>query len=109
MKESVTNMKSQLEKNDLTKSALQKLCDALRTQVELKEDENNLRLMEETQKRIEITKNFETTMADLSKLIEKHSEHNASLRDENVSMASKLQELLKDYETREARVAHVKI
>jgi len=104
MKETVANLTGQLEKNDLTKSALQKLCDALKTQVNLKEEENNLKLQEETQKRIEISKTFESTMNELTKLIETHSAHNASLRDENMSMAKKLEELLRDFESRETKI-----
>ena len=43
-------MNGQLEKNDMTKAALQKLCNALKAQVNLKDEENNLKLQEETQK-----------------------------------------------------------
>merc|ERR1719232_450952 len=100
MKESLANVNGQLEKNEMTKEAMQKLCEALRTQVTLKDEENNLKLQEETQKRIDITKNFETTMNELTKLIETHSSHNAALRDENKMLASKMQELLKEFETR---------
>ena len=96
-------MNGQLEKNDMTKAALQKLCDALKAQVNLKDEENNLKLQEETQKRIDIAKNFETTMAELTKLIETHSNHNRQLREENISMAAKVQELLKDLNGRESK------
>lgn len=97
-------MTGQLEKNDMTKAALQKLCDALRAQVTLKDEENNLKLQEETQKRIDIAKSFETTMAELTKLIETHSSHNTALRKENVEMAGKLQELLEEFKEREGKV-----
>ena len=88
----------------MTKEAMQKLCDALRTQVTLKDEENNLKLQEETQKRIDITKNFESTMSELTKLIEVHSTHNASLREENKLMATKLEELLAEFEARENKI-----
>jgi len=104
LKETVLNVNGQLEKNDMTKAALQKLCNALKAQVNLKDEENNLKLQEETQKRIDIAKNFETTMAELTKLIETHSSHNTQLREENVSMAAKLQELLKDFDGRDSKV-----
>ena len=107
MKETVLNVNGQLEKNDMTKAALQKLCNALKAQVNLKDEENNLKLQEETQKRIDIAKNFETTMAELTKLIETHSSHNTQLREENVSMAAKLQELLKDFDGRDSKVKMV--
>jgi len=104
LKDTLSNMNGQLEKNDMTKAALQKLCDALKAQVNLKDEENNLKLQEETQKRIDIAKNFETTMAELTKLIETHSSHNTQLREENISMATKLQELLKDFDGRDSKV-----
>lgn len=108
MKETVANLTGQLEKNDMTKAALQKLCDALKTQVTLKDEENNLKLQEETQKRIEIAKNFESTMAELTKLIEEHSKHNTSLREENTTMAKRLEELLMEYEKRETKISSIK-
>ena len=104
MKESLANVNGQLEKNDMTKEAMQKLCEALRTQVTLKDEENNLKLQEETQKRIDITKNFESTMNELTKLIEVHSKHNTSLREENKMMATKLEELLAEFESRENKI-----
>ena len=104
MKESLANVNGQLEKNEMTKEAMQKLCEALRTQVTLKDEENNLKLQEETQKRIDITKNFESTMSELTKLIEVHSKHNTSLREENKMMATKLEELLAEFESRENKI-----
>ena len=91
----------------MTKAALQKLCNALKAQVNLKDEENNLKLQEETQKRIDIAKHFEATMGELTKLIETHSSHNKALREENISMASKLQELLRDFDGRDSKVRMV--
>jgi len=107
MKDTLANMAGQLEKNDMTKAALQKLCEALKTQVNLKDEENTLKLQEETKKRIEIAKNFESTMGELTKLIETHSSHNSSLKEENLLMANKLEELLREYEQRENKIANI--
>ena len=107
LKDTLSNMNGQLEKNDMTKAALQKLCNALKAQVNLKDEENNLKLQEETQKRIDIAKHFEATMGELTKLIETHSSHNTALREENISMASKLQELLRDFDGRDNKVKMV--
>jgi len=107
MKDTIANLNGQLEKHDMTKAALQKLCDALKTQVHLKDEENTLKLQEETQKRIEIAKNFETTMGELTKLIEDHSKHNQTLKEENVTMAKRLEELLQEYEKRENKIASI--
>ena len=102
-------MNGQLEKNDMTKVALQKLCDALKTQVSLKDEENNLKLQEETNKRIEIAQNFEATMNELTKLIESHSAHNTSLRTENAEMTRQMEALLKEYENREGKISSVSL
>lgn len=107
LKDTLSNTNGQLEKNDMTKAALQKLCNALKAQVNLKEEENNLKLQEETQKRIDIAKHFEATMGELTKLIETHSSHNKALREENISMASKLQELLRDFDGRDSKVKYI--
>ncbi len=52
-------------------------------------------------------------MTELSKLIETHSAHNTSLREENKTMANKLNELLKEFESRETKIdmvtTHLKI
>ena len=108
LKDTLVNMNGQLEKNDMTKAALQKLCDALRTQVSLKDEENNLKLQEETQKRIEIAQNFEATMNELTKLIESHSSHNTSLRTENAEMTKQMEALLQEYEKREGKISSVR-
>merc|ERR1711884_59022 len=107
LKETLVNMNGQLEKNDMTKVALQKLCDALKTQVSLKDEENNLKLQEETNKRIEIAQNFEATMNELTKLIESHSAHNTSLRTENAEMTRQMEALLKEYENREGKISSI--
>merc|ERR1711953_324020 len=107
LKETLVNMNGQLEKNDMTKEALQKLCDALKTQVSLKDEENNLKLQEETNKRIEIAQNFEATMNELTKLIESHSAHNTSLRTENAEMTRQMEALLKEYENREGKISSI--
>ena len=78
-KEASRNIVDQLEKNEHTKEALQKLCAALKTQVDLKCEEGELKLREETQKRIDATTSFQTVISDLSVLVEKHNGHNRSL------------------------------
>merc|ERR1712203_183269 len=54
-KEASRNIVEQLDKNEQTKASLQKLCKALKTQVDLKTEEGDLKLREETQKRIDAT------------------------------------------------------
>ena len=104
-KEASRNIVDQLDKNEQTKAALQKLCKALKTQVDLKTEEGDLKLREETQKRIDCTTSFQNTITELSTLVEKHNMHNKNLQDENKALAEKLKELLESHEKREDKIA----
>ena len=97
-----------MEKNEQTKVALQKLCTALKTQVDLKCEEGELKLKDETQKRIDATTSFQNVISELSVLVEKHSTHNRSLQEENQSLAIKLKELLQAHEEREDKIERVR-
>jgi hypothetical protein len=107
-KEASRNIIDQLDKNDQTKAALQKLCKALKTQVDLKAEEGELKLKEETQKRIDATTSFQTVITELSVLVEKHNMHNRSLQGENKSLADKLKELLESHEKREDKIEELR-
>ena len=97
-----------MDKNDQTKEALQKLCKALKTQVDLKSEEGDLKLKEETQKRIDATTSFQAVITDLSALVEKHNTHNKNLQDENRALADKLKELLQTHEKREDKIEQLR-
>lgn len=90
MKEELKNLTTQAEKQEQTKGALQNLITALKTQITLTKEEGDLKLKEETHKRIECSKSFQATMTELSTLIETHTAHNSKLREENSKMAQKL-------------------
>jgi hypothetical protein len=90
MKEELKNLTEQAEKQDQTKGALNNLITALKAQVQLTKEEGELKLKEETHKRIECSKSFQNTMTELSTLIETHTAHNTKLREENSKMAQKL-------------------
>ena len=107
-KEASRNIVDQLDKNEQTKEALQKLCKALKTQVDLKSEEGELKLKEETQKRIDATTSFQTVISDLSVLVEKHNMHNKSLQEENMALAVKLKDLLQTHEKREDKITQLK-
>ena len=95
-KEASRNIVEQLDKNEQTKEALQKLCKALKQQVDLKTEEGELKLREETQKRIDATSSFQSTISELSTLVEKHNMHNRNLQGENKALGDKLKELLEE-------------
>ena len=107
-KEASRNIVDQLDKNEQTKEALQKLCKALKTQVDLKSEEGELKLKEETQKRIDATTSFQTVISDLSVLVEKHNMHNKNLQEENMALAVKLKDLLQTHEKREDKITHLR-
>ena len=107
-KEASRNIVDQLDKNEQTKEALQKLCKALKTQVDLKCEEGELKLKEETQKRVDCTTSFQNVITDLSGLVEKHNGHNKSLQQENQALANKLRELLETHEKREEKIEHLR-
>ena len=107
-KEASRNIVDQLDKNEQTKEALQKLCKALKTQVDLKSEEGELKLKEETQKRIDATTSFQTVISDLSVLVEKHNMHNKNLQEENMALAVKLKDLLQTHEKREDKITQLK-
>ena len=73
--------------------------------MDLKTEEGDLKLREETQKRIDCTTDFQKTITELSTLVEKHNMHNKNLQEENLSLAVKLKELLESHEKREDKIA----
>ena len=87
---------------------MQKLCKALKQQVDLKTEEGELKLKEETQKRIDATTSFQNTISELSVLVEKHNMHNRNLQEENKALGDKLKELLGSHEKREDKIEHLR-
>ena len=61
-KKEVRNLVEQMGKQTETLTALQKLVTALKSQITLTKEEGDLKLKEETQKRIESAKSFEVRM-----------------------------------------------
>ena len=107
-KEASRNIVEQLDKNEQTKEALQKLCKALKQQVDLKTEEGELKLREETQKRIDATSSFQSTISELSTLVEKHNMQNKNLQGENKALGDKLKELLESHEKREDKIENLR-
>jgi len=107
-KNASANINEQLEKNDQTKSALQNLCKALKTQIELKQEEGELRLREEAQKRLDVTQSFETVILDLTTLVNENASVNKKLKEENLMLAGKMQELVASHDKSITRYAGLK-
>lgn len=66
------------------------------------QEENLARLREEEERRKEVSTKFNVTLSEISNLMKENSDKNSKLRDENQDMATRLQDLIKQYEAREA-------
>lgn len=97
-------MESEHTKVILTKSRLESLCRELQRQNKVIKDENLTRLREEEERRKEVSAKFNTTLSEISNLMKENADKNTQLRDENQDMAGRLQDLIKQYEEREAHV-----
>lgn len=74
----------------------------------MKTEEGELKLKEETQKRIDATTSFQNTISELSVLVEKHNMHNRNLQDENKALGEQLKELLGSHEKREDKIEQLR-
>merc|ERR1712032_414127 len=77
---------------------------AYKKQIDLVREESRLRLEEEQAKRSENMGGYNSTMTDLSNLLETHTAQNSRLRDQNAQMASKMGELVGETEKRDEMV-----
>merc|ERR1719204_2540632 len=98
----------QCEKQREAKEVLATLNTAYKKQIDLVREESKLRLEEEQAKRTENMGGYNTTMTDLSKLLETHTAQNTRLRDQNAQMANKMGELVGETEQRDAMVAKLR-
>lgn len=97
-------LESEHTKVILAKSKLESLCRELQKQNKLIKEENLARLREEEKRRKEVSTKFSVTLSEISNLMKENSDKNSKLRDENQDMATRLQDLIKQYEAREAHV-----
>lgn len=97
-------LESEHTKVILAKSKLESLCRELQKQNKLIKEENLARLREEEERRKEVSTKFSVTLSEISNLMKENSDKNSKLRDENQDMATRLQDLIKQYEAREAHV-----
>jgi len=101
LKTDLVAMNDHISKASQGNDALKKLNAAYKEQIKLVQEETDLKIQEEAVKRGEIAKSYQSTMNELSSLLETHTDHNSRLRNENVGMADKLQQLCSDGEERE--------
>merc|ERR1711874_818665 len=104
LKNEITVVGDQCEKQREAKEVLATLNTAYKKQIDLVREESRLRLEEEQAKRSENMGGYNNTMTDLSNLLETHTAQNSRLRDQNAQMASKMGELVGETEKRDEMV-----
>merc|ERR1712181_8521 len=104
LKNEITVVGDQCEKQREAKEVILTLNTAYKKQIDLVREESRLRLEEEMAKRSENMGGYNTTMTDLSNLLETHTAQNSRLRDQNAQMASKMGELVGETEKRDEMV-----
>ena len=90
LKNEITVVGDQCEKQREAKEVILTLNTAYKKQIDLVREESRLRLEEEQAKRSENMGGYNSTMTDLSNLLETHTAQNSRLRDQNAQMASKM-------------------
>ncbi|XP_063224937.1 alpha-taxilin-like isoform X1 [Bacillus rossius redtenbacheri] len=88
----------------LTRSRLESLCRELQRQNKAVKDESLLKIREEEEKRKEVSGKFQSTLAEITALMQQNNEKNSKLREDNLEMTKKFKSLYEQYEMREQQV-----
>jgi len=99
-----TMVKDQMKKHKEAKDAIKALNEFLKKQIELVKQESALRLEEEQSKRDQTVGGYETTLTDLSGLLENHAGMNNSLKTANSEMADQMLKMVNETEKREGQI-----
>ncbi|XP_072121878.1 uncharacterized protein [Mobula birostris] len=85
----------------LARSKLESLCRELQRHNKTLKEESLQRAREEEEKRKEVTKHFQDTLADIQSQIDQHTQRNVKLHEENTELSSKLKDIIEQYDLRE--------
>jgi len=91
----------------LTRSRLENLCRELQRQNKAIKDESLLKIREEEEKRKEVSAKFQTTMNEITTLMQQNNDKNMRLRDDNIDMTTKLKNICEQYEIRQQQVERI--
>ncbi|XP_067013351.2 alpha-taxilin isoform X2 [Anabrus simplex] len=91
----------------LTRSRLESLCRELQRQNKAVKDESLLKIREEEEKRKEVSAKFQSTLADVTALMQQNNEKNCKLREDNLEMTKKFKSVCEQYELREQQVEKI--
>lgn len=94
-------LQAENSKGVLARSRLEELCRELQRQNKAVKEESVQRIREEEERRKEVASKFQSTLAEVSTLLQQNNEKNTKLREENSEMAAKLQLLCDQYTLRE--------
>ncbi|KDR22608.1 gamma-taxilin isoform X2 [Zootermopsis nevadensis] len=91
----------------LTRSRLESLCRELQRQNKAIKDESLLKIREEEEKRKEVSAKFQTTLNEITALMQQNNEKNSKLREDNLEMTKKFKTVCEQYELREQQVEKI--
>ncbi|KAF2349773.1 Taxilin family [Trinorchestia longiramus] len=97
-------LNSDYTKAMLSKGQLESLCRELQKQNKLTKEENLARVREEEEKRRELSARLNTTLSDITGLLEQNKEKNTELRQDNQNMATRLNDLVTQYSERQENI-----
>ncbi|PRD28537.1 UNVERIFIED_CONTAM: Txlna [Trichonephila clavipes] len=100
-------LQADLNRMILAKSRLESLCREMQKQSKIVKEESLLRLKLEEEKRKELANKFQTTLNDISALMQENSKKNIQLRQENTELATKLKSLVDNYEIWEQNMSKI--
>lgn len=64
------------------------------------QEESVLKIREEEEKRKEVSNKFQSTLAEITSLMQQNNEKNSKLRDDNIEMTTKFKSVCEQYELR---------
>lgn len=88
----------------LAKSKLEGLCRELQKQSKLVKDECMVRIRDEEEKRREVASKFQTTLLDITAVLEENQARSLQLKEENAQLAQRLKALIEHYDVWEKNV-----
>ncbi|KAJ1531929.1 hypothetical protein ONE63_000570 [Megalurothrips usitatus] len=98
---------SEYSKAVLTRSRLEGLCRELQRQNRAIKEESVLKIREEEEKRKEVSNKFQSTLAEITSLMQQNNEKNSKLRDDNIEMTTKFKSVCEQYELRVQQVEKI--
>ncbi|XP_034253201.1 beta-taxilin isoform X2 [Thrips palmi] len=98
---------SEHSKSVLARSRLEGLCRELQRQNRAIKEESVLKIREEEEKRKEVSNKFQSTLAEITSLMQQNNEKNSKLRDDNIEMTTKFKSVCEQYELRVQQVEKI--